>query len=388
MSVSLDDIVIAGIGQIPVGEHWELSLRNIAAQAMLAAIKDSGGIKPQAIYVGNLLASVISGQANLGALMAECIAMEGVEAFTAESGEASGAAALHLAYWAVLSGYVEYALVIGVEKFTDVVGYEMESAIAQSMDYDFEGVQGMTATSAAALLMQRYLYEYQPPRDVFGQLAIIAHANAVNNPNALFRKAITLQDYQRAGMVCDPLNLYDVAPYADGAAAALITHRDLLPTDYPYPVVKIAASTLVTDALSLHDRTNPLAFEAVRLSAQRALSKAGLEPNQIDLFEYWDAFSIYSVMQLEAAGFAAPGEGWKLAQNDALILTGQLPVATLGGLKARGFPLGATGLYQIADAVTQLRGAAEQNQVRDAKTALVQSLGGAAATVVTHILRT
>jgi acetyl-CoA C-acetyltransferase len=278
--------------------------------------------------------------------------------------------------------------VIGVEKFTDAVGTEVESAIAQTMDYDFEGMQGMTTTGAAAMLMQRYLYEYHPPRDVFGQLAMIAHANAVSNPNAFFRRAITLEDYQRAGMVCDPLNLYDVAPYADGAAAALITRRDLLPKDYPHRVIKIAASSLVTDALSLHDRSNPLAFEAARLSAQRALSKAGIEINQIDLFEYWDAFSIYAILELEAAGFAAPGEGWKLAQAGKLTLQGQLPVATLGGLKARGYPLGATTLYQIADAVTQLRGSAGQNQVRDAKTAMVQSLGGAAATAVTHILQT
>ena len=388
MNSHMEEVIIAGIGQIPVGEHWELSLRNIAARAMLAAIKDSGGLKPQAIYAGNYLASVASQQANLGALMAECIGMQGVEAFTAEAGEASGAAALHLAVQAIRSGYVDTVLVIGVEKTTDVVGAEMESIIAQSADYDFEGMQGLSIAGIAALLMQRYLHEYRAPRDAFGAFPILAHANGVHNPNAFYKRAITAQEYQKAGLVCDPLNLLDAAPFADGAAAVLLTRRELLPKDLAHPVIKISASNLVTDTISLHDRPNPLGFDAAHLSAERAFLQAGIDHERMDLFETWDAFSIYAVLCLEAAGFAEPGAGWKLGQDGSLGLKGRLPVATMGGLKARGFPLGAAGVYQAVDAVTQLRGQAGENQVQGARVALVQSLGGPASTAVTHILQT
>jgi len=381
-----DDIIIAGIGQVPVGEHWELSLRNLAARAMLAAFKNCGELKPQAIYAGSYLASVASGQANLGALMAECVGLSGVEAFTTEAGEASGAAALHLAVQAIQSGYVETVLVVGVEKFTDVVGSEMEAFISQSADSDFEGMQGLSMTGVAGLVMQRYLHEYGVPRPALSAFPIVAHANAVNNPYAYFRRAISEEDYQRAGLVCDPLNLLDVAPYADGAAAVVITRRAALPKTFHQRVVKVAASNLLTDSLSLHDRQNLIGFDAARLSAQYAYEKTGMTPEIIDLFEYWDAYSIYAALELEAAGFAQSGEGWKLGQDGSLGLRGRIPVATLGGLKARGFPLGATGLYQVADAVTQLRGEAGENQVQGARVALVQALGGAAATAVTHIL--
>ena len=384
----MDEVIIAGIGQIPVGEHWELSLRNIAARAILAAIKDCGGLKPQAIYAGNYLASVASQQANLGALMAECIGMEGVEAFTAEAGEASGAAALHLAVQAIRSGYVDTALVIGVEKYTDVVGVEMESIIAQSADYDYEGMQGLSIVGIAAMLMQRYLHEYGAPRDAFVAFPILAHANAVHNPNAFYKRAITAQEYQKASLVSDPLNLLDAAPYADGAAAVLLTRREFLPKDFPHSLIKVSASKLVTDTVSLHDRPNPLGFDAAHLSAERAFQQAGIDRERVDLFEYWDAFSIYTVLGLEAAGYAEPGAGWKLGQDGSLGLKGCLPVATMGGLKARGFPLGAAGVYQAVDAVTQLRGQAGENQVQGARVALVQSLGGPASTAVTHILQT
>ncbi len=383
----MDEVIIAGIGQVPVGEHWQLSLRNLAARAMLDALKDAGGLQPQAIYVGNFLASVASAQANLGALMAECINLSGVESFTAEAGEASTAAALHLAWQAIKSGLVETALVIGVEKYTDVVGPEMESFIAQTMDYDFEGLQGLSISGLAALVMQRYLNEYHVARDSFAAFPIIAHANAVNNPNAIYRRAITLADYQKAGLVSDPLNLLDVAPYADGAAAVLLTRQSNLPKDFSHPLVSISASSLVTDTLALHDRPNPLAFDAARLSNERVFQQAGIPRERVDLFEYWDAFSIYAVLCLESAGYAAPGSGWMLGQDGSLDLKGRLPVATLGGLKARGFPLGATGAYQVADAVTQLRGQAGQNQVQGARVALLQSLGGPASTSVSHLLR-
>jgi acetyl-CoA C-acetyltransferase len=200
----------------------------------------------------------------------------------------------------------------------------------------------------------------------------------------MFRKAITSETYQKAGIVSDPLNLFDIAPNADGAAALLLARRDLLPPDLP--VVRIAGSSSVCDTLALHDRPDPLVFEAARLSVERACRRARISPLQVDLFELYDAYSIYGVLSLEAAGFAPRGEGWKLAQDGFLDLQGSLPISTLGGLKARGNPGGATGLYQAVEAVLQLRGQAGSNQVPGARRALIQCLGGPASVAITHVL--
>jgi acetyl-CoA C-acetyltransferase len=216
------DVVIAGIGQIPVGEHWDLSLRTMAARAMLAAIKDGGGMKPQAMYIGNFLSPVLSHQENLGALLTDNAGLTGIEAFTVEAAGASGGAALRVGVNAVASGFIDCALVLGVEKITDMVGSEVEAAVAQSSDYDYEAMTGLSSAGQAALLMQRYLYEYNPPREAFGEFALIAHANGANNPNAFFRKAISREAYASAGMVSDPVNMFDMGPYADGAAAVLL----------------------------------------------------------------------------------------------------------------------------------------------------------------------
>jgi acetyl-CoA C-acetyltransferase len=381
----MTEVVIAGIGQTPVAEHWDLSLRNLAARA-IQAVRREAGIKPQALYVGNFLATTVSHQANLGALLTENSAMDGIEGITVEAAEASGAAAFHLAYMAVASGFVESALVVGVEKYTDVVGPRAESAVAEMGDYDWEAVQGVTPATQAGLLMQRYLYEYGVPRSVFGEFPMLAHANAANNPNAMFRKAIRRSLYDGASMVSDPLNLMDVAPYADGAAAILLTRSDMLPEGFSQPLVRVTGSSVVTDRLSLHDRTDPLAFQAAGLSLERACRQAGILPEDADLFELWDGFSIYAALSLEAACLAPRGEGWRPVQEGHHSLGGRLPILTMGGQKARGNPLGAAGVYQLVEAAQQLRGQAGNSQVEGARRALVQTLGGPASTAVTHVL--
>jgi acetyl-CoA C-acetyltransferase len=203
----------------------------------------------------------------------------------------------------------------------------------------------------------------------------------------MFRRAIKPETYAKVGPVSDPMNMFDIAPNADGAAAILLTRPELLPEKFPHPLIKIGASSVATDTLALHDRPNPLMFNAARLSVERVMKQAGLCLEDIDLFELFDAFSIYSALALEAAGYAAPGAGWKLAQNGTIGLQGKVPITTFGGLKARGNPGGATGVYQVVEAVLQLRGQAGDNQVPGATTALVQAMGGPAATVATHILQ-
>ncbi|MDO9545484.1 MAG: thiolase domain-containing protein [Pelolinea sp.] len=381
----MEKVYIAGIGQTAVGELWKRSLESLSNEAIQGALKEAGKPEVDALYAGNLLASAASSQANLGVKIATNSGLDGIETMTTEAGEASGAAALRLGYLAVRSGYVRTALVVGVEKYTDIVGSSVENVISQTMDYDFEAMQGLTPLGQAGLLMARYLDSYHPPREALGALPILAHANAINNPYAMYRRAISTDAYHKAGLVCDPLNLYDAAPYADGAAALLITSDEKLSQTAEKAPIEITASTSTIDALALHDRPDALAFSAVTISVQKALARAGVSWSEIDLFELWDAYSIFGILSVEACGLAAHGEGWRWLAEDDHSPKGRLPLVTMGGNKARGFPLGAAGVYQAVEAVQQLRGEAGANQVDGAKTAMIQAMGGPASNVITHI---
>lgn len=384
------DVIIAGIGQTPVREHWDLSLRDLAFQAIEAAVDEAGGLIPQTLYVANMLAPVLSRQAHLGALIADYAGFDGIEACTIEAGGASGGAALRQAFIAVSSGMVDTALVLGVEKFTDQLGTPVEAGLSIGLDSDFEAVHGLTLAAQAALLMRRYMTEYNLPHEVFAPFAMIAHANGAGNPQAMYRKAISAETYQKGGVVADPVNMFDIAPEADGAAAVLLTRADLLPPsgkeNGATPLIRISGSSLAVDTLALHDRRDMLHLQAARLSTERACRQAGMLPSDADFFELYDSASIYAALSLEAAGLCARGQGCHMAQSGSCDLTGKHPILTMGGLKARGNPGGATGVYQAVEATLQLRGQAGKNQIADARRGLIQCLGGAAATAVTHVL--
>ncbi len=380
------DIVIAGIGQTEAGELWEISLRELAYKAIKNAVEDSGGLKPQALFVGNMLAPNLSNQAHLGALLADYAGLTGIEAVTVEAAGASGAAALRQGYIAITSGMLDVALVLGVEKFTDKVGPEVEAALATTTDSDYESMQGLTTTAQAAMIMRRYMREYQVPSDGFAGFAITAHQNGAGNKNAMFQKAIKPEAYTRAEMVSEPLNMFDVAPNADGAAAVILTRRDLLPKNFKHPLVRVSGSGNSSDTLAIHDRQNILEFQAAQIATQKALKKAGILLEDLNFFEYHDAFSIYAAISLEAAGFAPRGAGWKLAVDGSIYRNGKIPCATQGGLKARGFTGGASGVYQAVEATLQLRGAAGVNQLADPRYGLIQSLGGPASSAISHVL--
>jgi len=377
------NIYIAGVGLTPVGEHWESSLRELALQAILAAQQDwaqhagSGLPRPEALFVGNMLAGELSGQEHLGALVADYAGLRGIEAATVEAAGASGGAALRQAVLAVGSGAIDTALVVGVEKMTDKVGAGVTAATTTASDTDWEAAQGATPAALAAMLMHRYMHSYGVTVPDFAGFSVNAHANARGNPNAMFRNTLTAEAFAKAAMVAEPVNMFDTAPDGDGAAALFLSAEPAL--------VRVAASAIATDTLALHDRPNLLEFEAARLSAERAYQKAGLKPEDINLFELHDAYTVFAALSLEAAGFAPLGEGWRLA-NGAIARTGRIPISTLGGLKARGNPGGATGVYQIAEVALQLRGEAGPCQVEGAKWGMAQCLGGAGATAVTHIL--
>ncbi len=377
-------IYIAAVGLTPVGEHWESGLRQLALEAILAAQQDWAqragrtAPRPEALFVGNMLAGQLSAQEHLGALVADYAGLRGIEAITAEAAGASGGAALRQAVLAIGSGQIDTALVVGVEKLTDMVGPGVTAATATASDTDWEAAQGATPTALAALLMQRYMSTHGVALADFAGFTVNAHANAKTNLNAMFRNLITAEAYAKAGMVADPVNLFDAAPDADGAAALMVTSEP--------SAVQVVASAVATDTLALHDRGNLLEFDAARLATERAYQQAELGPDDIDLFELHDAYTVFAALSLEAARFAPYGLGYKLAGGE-ITRAGRIPIATFGGLKARGNPGGASGVYQIAEVVQQLRGEAGANQVAGAAVGMAQCLGGAGATAVTHILR-
>jgi len=381
----MQSVSIIGIGQTPVGEQWDVSIRDLASRAVIAALKDAGIDRPDALYVGNMLSGPLAAQEQLATLIADWSGLRGVEALKVEAACASGAAALRVGYMAVASGLHDPVVVCGVEKMTDLDGEEATIALMTAADADYEAIHGTTFISLNAMLMRRYMEEYKVPYEAFAGFPVNSHANAVHNPNAMFRQAIDRDTFLNARMIADPINLFDSAPISDGAAAVVLCSTERARELHRHPV-RIAASSIATDSVALHDRHDPLFLSAVYSSAMKAYQQAGIGPEDIDLFELHDAFSIISALSLEASGFAPRGQGTRLAVEGEIGLQGRIPIATMGGLKARGHPVGATGIYQVVEAVLQLRGEAGKNQVQGAHWAMTQNVGGVGGTAITHIL--
>lgn len=379
------DVSIIGIGQTKVAENWGMSLRHLAGEAVLAAMRDAGIEWADALYVGNMLSGEIAGQEHLGALVADFVGLRGIEAMKIEAACGSGSAALRVGIMAVASGLAEVVIVCGVEKMTDEIGSRVTSGLAMAADGDYEVVHGLSFVAINALLMRRYMYEYGVERQAFAPFTVNSHKNAVTNPNAMFQRAITAGAFMESKMIAEPISVMDSSPIADGAAAVV-----LCPTvqarAYRSDDVRVRASAVAIDSVALHDRRDPLFLQAAYDSAHKAYKQAGVGPEDIDFFELHDAFTIIATLSLEATGFARRGQGTHLALSGEIGLEGKLPICTLGGLKARGHPVGATGMYQVVEAVQQLRGQAGPNQVRNARLGMTQNIGGSGATIVTHIL--
>jgi acetyl-CoA C-acetyltransferase len=383
--MTMRDVAIIGIGQTIVGEHWDRGLRHMAYDALAAALKDAKIERADALYVGNMLSGEISGQAHLGALIADFSGLRGIEAIKVEAACASAAAAFRQAYMGVASGLQDIVIALGVEKMTDNVGSALTAGLASAADADYEVIHGITFVALNALIMQRYMYEYNLTREDFAGFAINAHANGVGNPKAMFQRPISKDDFLKSNVVADPIGLLDASPMADGAAAIVLCPTDQA-REFTDNAIRIKGSAVATDSLSVHDRRDPLWLQAAEDSAQRAYRQAGVTPEDIDFFELHDAFTIMSALSLEATGFAERGKGTWLAQDGEITLKGKIPITTRGGLKARGHPVGATGLYQIVEASQQLRGEAGDNQIANVRLGMTQNIGGSGATIITHIL--
>lgn len=382
-------VSIVGVGQMPVGEHWDLSVRHIAYNAIAAALDEAGTDRIDALFVGNMLSGNLLRQEHLATLVADFCGMRNIEAAKIESACSSGASAFRIGCMAVASGMHDVVVVCGAEKMTDTAGGCTTAGLATAADAEYEAAHGVTFVGLNALIMQRYVYEYEVPFDAFAGFSLNAHRNGARNRNAMFQKPISLEAYLDAPMIATPISILDSSPVCDGAAAAVLAPTERV-QEYVrghHPgAVRVLASASANDTIALHDRKDPLFLEAAFASSQKAYVECGVTPAELDFFELHDAFTIMSALTLEATGYARRGEGWRLAADDAIGTDGRIPLSTQGGLKSRGHPVGATGMYQIVEAVRQLRGQAERNQVKNATVGMTQNIGGSGATVVTHIL--
>jgi acetyl-CoA C-acetyltransferase len=294
---------------------------------------------------------MMSGSANrqqhLGSYIADWIGMRFTEGYHIESACSSGAAAFRSAVMAVASGSVDSAIAVGVEKMTDSPGAEITTQLATAADADWEADMGLSFVAINALIMQRYLHEYHWTKDDFAGFSINAHANGAKNPYARFQEPISKASYQKAPMIADPINLMDASPMGDGAAAAIVVPVEMIHRQKGHKLIKVAASTAATDTIAAHARLRPIWLSAAEKSVKQAYAQAGISPSDIGVFELHDAFTIMAALSLEACGFVEPGQGPKMAIEEQICPKGRVPIATRGGLKARGHPVGATGCIRL-----------------------------------------
>jgi acetyl-CoA C-acetyltransferase len=345
-------------------------------------MEDAGVEEVDALFAGNMLADELQNQKHIAALIADEAGLTGIEALQVRAASASGAAALRMAYLAVASGEADLAVAVGVEKMSEGAA---TPALAKALDSHREVRRGANMITRNAELMRSYLERFNAPEDAFVHFAVNAHRNARTNPNALFKEMrVSARRVKNSRIIYEPMRIFDSSPICDGAAAVVLAPREEARA-YTSSPVHILASAVVIDHFRVEDRKDPLYLEAARDSAQKAFRLANVNLHDISFFEVHDAFSIMACLSLEAVGFAEQGNGWKLAAEKEIYLRGKIPIATFGGLKARGHPIGATALYQASEIVLQLTGRGGKNRVKNPGIAMLQSIGGMATTVVTHL---
>jgi acetyl-CoA C-acetyltransferase len=385
------DVFLIGARQTSVRRDGDDDLDALGVEAIGGALLDSGidADRVDALYVGNMTSGMLSSQQQLGGLLADYSGLAGREALTIEAACASGSAAARMAYMAIAGGMLDVVVVCGVERLAHVDRDSATTALATAADRQLESSQGESFLSLNALLMRDYMDKYRVAAEDFAPFSITAHRNAMTNPFALFHKPLDVECYMESRIVESPLRLFDISPICDGAAAVVLASADAIPkpNGRSVPRVRVAASSIATAPVALQRREDPLHLAAVEASTMQALRQAGITHKDLDLLELHDAYTIMTVLSLEAAGFAEPGTGTRLGREGRIARGGDLPISTLGGLKARGHPVGATGVYQLVEAHAQLCGRAGENQVPGARNALVQNIGGTASTVVSHVLQ-
>lgn len=383
------DVAIIGIGDTKFGELWDMSFRELGIQAGLAAVADAKltGEEIDALYVGNMSAGKFIEQEHIGALIADYsgMARDHIPATRVEAAGASGGLAFRQGYMAVASGMHDIVVVGGAEKMTDVGDVLSTEIQATAADQQWETTFGATFPALHAMIARRHMFEYGTTRQQLAAVAVKNHKHGSLNPKAQFQKEIRMDTVTSAAPVAEPLGMFDCAPVSDGAAAVVLCPLDKARkyTDTP---VKVLGSGQASDTLALAHRKSITRFDATTFAAQRSFRQAGVTAEDVQLAEVHDNFTISEILAIEDLGFFPKGTGGKATEDGQTALGGKLAVNTSGGLKARGDPMGATGIAQVVELVTQLRGEAGKRQVANASVGLAHNVGGTGATVVVNIL--
>lgn len=381
------NINILGASATKFGELWNISPRAMAKEVMLNALSMSG-LKPSevdALFVGNMLSGILGNQANLGSLVSEELGVQ-IPAFRVEGACASGGLALHNAINSIKAGQYKTVLVLGIEKMTDASLDETTNAL-MAAGSDEERMAGATFPGVYALMAQAYMKQYKVSEEDLASISVKNHYHGAFNPKAQFRFPITINDVMKSSKIADPLKLLDCSPVSDGAAAVLVTGEDS--SKKLKKPIRIIASEVATDTLSLHDRKSFTSLSSVVKAGTKAYKKSGLKPRDVDVAEIHDCFSISEAIAVEDLGFSKKGEGAKdIAKGKRTLFKGDIICNPSGGLKACGHPVGATGIKQIVEIVEQLRGEAGKRQVEKAKIGLTHNVGGSGAVAAIHILTT
>ncbi len=379
-------IGVLGIGITKFGERWDQGLRDLLLDSQLRALNDSKIVAKQidAMYTGNMIGGIASGQLQVGAMASENLNLN-IPSVRVEGACASGSLALRQGIHAIESGSAEIVMVNGVEKMTDVSTEQITTALMGAGDEELEGFTGLTFPGLYALLAKAYMNEYGLTREVLAEVSVKNHYHGARNSYAQFQNEITTDTVINATMVADPLTLFDCSPITDGAASIIIANEKV--AKKLNSEVYITASGLATDTLSLARRESLLELKAGRLATNMAYKQAGITAKDVNFAEVHDCFSIAEIYAVEALGFAKRGEAAQLYTSKQTYFDGKHPVNTSGGLKACGHPVAATGIKQAVEAVTQLRGAGEKRQVPNAEIGVTYNVGGSGATACVHVFK-
>lgn len=377
-------VAVVGVGCTKLGEHWMKSLRDLSTEAGALALKDAGidGKKIQSLYIGNMSAGRFIGQEHLGVLAVDQAGLTPIPATRCESACASGALAFRKAYISILSGEYDMVMAGGAEKMTDVKGSGAIATLMGAGDQEWESAVGLTFVGLYALMARAYMEKYRLTREELSLVPVKNHRHGLSNPYAQFNYEITTNDVLRSPLIADPLRLLDCSPITDGASAVILV-SERVAKKFKNPVW-ILGSGQSSDTLALHNRKSLTEILSTQIAAKKAYEQAKMKPEDIDIAEVHDCFSIAEILAYEDLGFSGKGKGRNLLLNKEVMIGGRIPVNTDGGLKM-GHPVGATGIKQIVEVVKQLRGEAS-NQVKNAKVGLTHNIGGSGASCLVHIL--
>lgn len=378
------DVAVIGVGMTKWGELWQKSLRTIFVETALAALDDSGVERIDSMYIGSMSSGIFVGQEHIASLLADYLGQNPIPSTRVETACASGGLALRLGFMEVASGISDVVLVSGIEKMTDVSGYEATYALGSAADQEYEGYHGITFPGLYALIARAHMEKYGTTREQLAMVAVKNHDNGSKNPLAQFPFKITVEAVLNSVLIADPLRILDCSPITDGAAAAIICPAEMA-RKMNKPVIKIIGSGHATDTIALASRKDITWLEATYQAGKKAYAMADKKPEDMDLIEVHDCFTIAEICVLEALGVVEKGKGGKAVEEGMTLLEGKIPVNTSGGLKSKGHPVGATGVAQAVEIVKQLRGEAGERQVKEPRTAMAQNMGGSGGSTVVHI---